>query len=611
LFGTVVPVSTLSNACVRVLLPHTALVSLVCTRTAMSVQPIDHHSAHCLSRTLPPTSPFPLRSISWQTESRSTLADLSTPNYPEGIHAYSECSDRGLCDTETGRCVCFAGYEGHDCGRSSCPEGCSGHGQCVLDAEVDPTNYYHEGLLQYQKQYWNAYKTQQCVCDRGWWGTDCSLRLCPEGEAQTGCDSDDYVNDVHMVTLTFTDLANTPAADIEQFFTLTYTDMLHGKFTTKPISYWDDVAVVQDALNSLPNFALRDVEVNKMSPLYVIGTDDPPVCTTAYHEYFQDTSCAVDADCTTKFPASAGTNPTFAVFCDKQLLQCVETAPADACLFNDGRTEFDAGCGTTFQVDGMYLDSADRQIWGRQTTAAEKTCQVGTFGADESIYSKPCNDESACTTCSSTSAVGVGMCSAITNTCAPSSQWDDFIAAVSTHNCNVASFLVSFISTSTPGQQQLLECNVGSTDFSGASPRYASNLLGCSVTRVSRVAWTNAGTEQRLCFTPGDDAYEASFVDFDDATSLADCEASFDIEEVQTKSHDESYKWVATEDSGVVFRQVDAGIYTSTAISDSLAFQTATPCSSQGDCDAGTGICSCASGYHGLACEHPDVDVFV
>lgn len=547
--------------------------------------------------------------LSWQTESSSVLETKSTPNYPEGIHSYSECSDRGLCDTERGECICFAGYEGHDCGRAICPEGCSGHGQCVLDAEVDPTNYYHEGLLQYQKQYWNAYKTQQCVCDRGWWGTDCSMRLCPEGEAQSGCDPADYVNDVQMVTLTFNDIANTPAGDIEQFFTLTYTDMFYGKFTTKPISYWDDLAVTQQALNSLPNFAIVDAEVNKISPLYTVNGDDPPICTTSYYKYFQDTSCNSDSECESKFPAAIGNNPSFAVFCDPQIKKCVETSLADACLFNDGRSEFDAGCGNTFQVDGLYINDGGEQVWGRQTTGVEKSCQVGSFSTDESFYSKACTEESDCTTCGPASAIGVGKCSSTTNECAPSTEFENFLDAVDTNNCFVVSFLVKFVSTSTPGQQQLLECNVGSSDFSGAFPRYPSSSLGCTVTRVSRNLWTQEGTEQKLCFASGTDAYEASFIDIDDTP--AECEAMFTITELQEKSHQESYTWIATDDSGVTFSNVDAGVYSSTDLSNNLAFQTATQCSSQGDCNPGTGECLCAPGFNGVACEHPDVDAFV
>lgn len=549
--------------------------------------------------------------LSWQTETADTLAGLATPNYPSGIHAYAECSDRGLCDTETGRCICFIGYEGYNCGRSSCPENCNGHGQCVLDAEVDATNYFNEGLLMYQKQYWNAYKTQQCVCDRGWWGTDCSLRLCPEGEAQTGCDADEYLNDIHMVTLTFNDLENTPAGDIEQFFTLTFTDMFHGKFTTKPISFWDDVAVTQQALNSLPNFVIQDAEVNKISPLYDETQHDPPICTTSYNSYFQDVGCEMDANCTSKFPGAAGVNPAFAVFCDAERGKCVETATADACVYIDGRTEFDNGCGTSFQVDGMYLDSAGRRIWGRETTAAEKACHLGPFGDSETFYAKACEDEQSCASCSSMSGITAGSCSTTTSQCAPTSEWNEFIDDVTTNNCHVVSFLVKFVSTATPGMQELLECNVGSTDFSGAFPRYPSSSLSCDVQRVSNNQWVASDVDQVLCFAAGTDGYEGSFVDNDDATALAACESTFTIEELQTKSEAESYRWSVTDSEGVVFTHSLAGIFDSTEVNSVVDFTIATPCSSQGDCNVATGECTCGTGFHGAACEFPDVDLFV
>ena len=33
----------------------------------------------------------------------------------EGRNDFSECSDRGLCNVETGECECFKGYKGTDC----------------------------------------------------------------------------------------------------------------------------------------------------------------------------------------------------------------------------------------------------------------------------------------------------------------------------------------------------------------------------------------------------------------------------------------------------------------------------------------------------------------
>ena len=298
------------------------------------------------------------------------------------------------------------------------------------------------------------------------------------------------------------------------------------------------------------------------------------------------------------------------MFCDPQRGKCIETSPGGTCAFQDGRTEFDGGCGSNFQVDGLYIDSNNDRIWGRETTAAEKTCHVGPFNTNEPFYAKSCEDEGDCTSCSGLSAITAGSCSAITSQCGPTTEWDDFLSTVDTNNCHVVSFLVKFISTSTPGQQKLLECNVGSTDFPGAFPRYPSSSLSCQVSRASRNLWLDDDeVEQNMCFAAGSDGYEASFVDSDDT---GDCETSYSFTELQDKSKTESYRWTPTGDSGVVFQYVDHGIYDADADDyEPPTFRTATPCSSQGDCNVATGKCECASGFHGSACEFPNVDYFV
>jgi hypothetical protein len=52
---------------------------------------------------------------------RSCPADKAWVDVPTGAttaHAVAECSNMGVCDRVTGRCRCFAGYEGDACQRS-------------------------------------------------------------------------------------------------------------------------------------------------------------------------------------------------------------------------------------------------------------------------------------------------------------------------------------------------------------------------------------------------------------------------------------------------------------------------------------------------------------
>jgi len=85
-------------------------------------------------------------------------------------HFYRECSNKGICDRSTGQCACFPGFEGEGCRRITCPNSCSGHGQCV-NMHVSNADY---GA-------WDEKKTVECQCDPGYTGADCSLRKCPQG----------------------------------------------------------------------------------------------------------------------------------------------------------------------------------------------------------------------------------------------------------------------------------------------------------------------------------------------------------------------------------------------------------------------------------------------
>ncbi len=154
-----------------------------------------------------------------------------------GVRGFEECSGRGKCDRKFGVCECFAGYEGAACSRQACPtavvtsvqfphldysagaaaaaeeaaweteyggggtysapeasggtfnasaqdhteaipfvstQPCNGKGRCMLMGDL-PT------LAASGAKDWGLTRIQKCVCDAGFGGPDCSLRVCPKG----------------------------------------------------------------------------------------------------------------------------------------------------------------------------------------------------------------------------------------------------------------------------------------------------------------------------------------------------------------------------------------------------------------------------------------------
>merc|ERR1719181_599813 len=292
--------------------------------------------------------------ISWIAGTEGELASMSVPNYMshsskayavsadgsagpvQGLHAYAECSDKGICDHVTGQCRCFAGYTGAGCRRSECPNSCHGHGRCVLDAEVYQTNseiyqptdqmYGNDMLLFAQKQYWNNMKTTQCICDAGYTGYDCSTRMCPKGDdPSSGCTTELKYSDVQVVSLSLTnDLDATEPFNVEQYFTLKYTDSFNNEYETKPLSYYDDASTVQKALMGLPNFVIPNLEVVKIFPEDTLMTTGGAEaiqdrCSTFYHETFQDVTCHSDLECSAKFglPTLGAYTDAFAIAATK------------------------------------------------------------------------------------------------------------------------------------------------------------------------------------------------------------------------------------------------------------------------------------------------------
>lgn len=195
-----------------------------------------------------------------------------------GRHVYRECSGRGVCDYTIGECQCFDGFTGRGCRRRECPNACSGHGMCVDDninlyhnthatgsEESLPTGSYPTSAASADSNLWASELQQACVCDGGWSGHDCSLRLCPVGDdPETEC-NDELAYDVQEITCTGVD------KDVDHFFSVTYTSPLGHRYTTMPVivssfQTVDNVtstsSSLQQALEALPNFAVPSVEVD-------------------------------------------------------------------------------------------------------------------------------------------------------------------------------------------------------------------------------------------------------------------------------------------------------------------------------------------------------------
>ena len=154
-------------------------------------------------------------------------------------HFYRECSNKGICNRATGQCVCFPGYEGEGCQRTSCPGAesgtpCSGHGLC-LSAYVDYTSSEYN--------LWDADKTMKCKCDAGYDGPDCSLRLCPVGPDPVE-HADKVTTSLQKISWGAFALATNSSARTTHsgafngplYFTITVEDDFGDSWTTKSLS---------------------------------------------------------------------------------------------------------------------------------------------------------------------------------------------------------------------------------------------------------------------------------------------------------------------------------------------------------------------------------------
>jgi len=172
-------------------------------------------------------------------------------------HFYMECSNRGLCNRDSGECECFGGYTGEACRRTVCPNDCSGHGTCqTVNQQV--------GALTYTL--WDGDMSRSCVCDPGFGGPACGEKLCPRG--------DDPLTTDQIVETQWVEIFSDNDADLNTdgpmkgTFTLMYTDYYGETWSTADISI-DSAAgsltvlasAAEAALEGIPNMILADVTV--------------------------------------------------------------------------------------------------------------------------------------------------------------------------------------------------------------------------------------------------------------------------------------------------------------------------------------------------------------
>jgi len=220
------------------------------------------------------------------------LAWVDNPGESGLTHQYAECAGKGLCNRVRGTCECFPGYEGSACQRQSCPNECSGHGSCEFMSELTygiVYNEYHDassttlsglgvGGKSFDNYHWDANRARACVCDGGWWGIDCTMRMCPYGndimDVIPGFDESsnsglyghgNEVAQVQRITLYDNSEPKDNSNFAGQTFAIRFTSKTNETFVTQPIS-WSTVdttlaTYIEDSLMKLPNKVIDDVDV--------------------------------------------------------------------------------------------------------------------------------------------------------------------------------------------------------------------------------------------------------------------------------------------------------------------------------------------------------------
>lgn len=211
------------------------------------------------------------------TEQFPRMQDSDLADQSNSGHFYMECSNKGICNRETGNCECFDGYDGSACQRASCPgypKSCSGHGVCKTIRQLARADYNNIYEL------WDRDSTMGCECDAGFTGPDCSLRECKHGVDPLYLDDTATIKysafDFAVVTTgstaTFTDGMTDAGTG---YWAIRFFD-IHGEdWLTKPIPAGASCKIVIAALNELPNNVIRGPLTEDLCTLISATNHDP------------------------------------------------------------------------------------------------------------------------------------------------------------------------------------------------------------------------------------------------------------------------------------------------------------------------------------------------
>lgn len=171
---------------------------------------------------------------------------------PDTAHYYMECSNKGTCDRTGGDCVCFDGYEGVACQRTVCPNSCSGHGTCLTKSQLAQHDYGNSYNL------WDKNVAMGCLCDPGFSGPDCSLKVCKSGIDPLYLDDSATVKypvfNFAVLTTAQSQASNfTDGAGAVGYFAIRFFDAYGEDWLTESIPAGSNCATIISALEGLPN----------------------------------------------------------------------------------------------------------------------------------------------------------------------------------------------------------------------------------------------------------------------------------------------------------------------------------------------------------------------